>query len=173
MALETWWKHMLKNKEYSFNLGKCWFQASRYEIVHWSLLCFHFFLNWALCLQKKSRRSEQEIQQIFLVISGRRQTKWRVSKLQCSRRDNGAPGQKFQRLPNYGPEPVTKYLSDKMTHAAIISKLSHCWDHVNKLFYEIELTKPQIEHTEPIFVGFCFSSLCKTPNVGIVLQLFH
>ena len=49
---------------------------------------------------------------------------------------------------------VTKYLADKKTHAGIISKLFKKLDHVNNSLYEVELAKAQIEHKEPIIVGF-------------------
>ena len=49
---------------------------------------------------------------------------------------------------------VTKYLSDEKLHAAINSKLFKKLDHVNNSLYEIELAKAQIEHREPIIVGF-------------------
>ena len=49
---------------------------------------------------------------------------------------------------------VTKNLSDEKTHAAINSKLFKKLDHVNNSLYEVELAKAQIEHKEPIIVGF-------------------
>ena len=49
---------------------------------------------------------------------------------------------------------VTKYLSDEKKHAAINSKLFKKLDHVNNSFFEVELAKAQIEHREPIIVGF-------------------
>ena len=49
---------------------------------------------------------------------------------------------------------VTKYLTDKKTHAAFKIKLFKKLDHVNKSLYEVELAKAQIEHKEPITVGF-------------------
>ena len=49
---------------------------------------------------------------------------------------------------------ITKYLSDEKTHAAINSKLFKKLDHVNNSLYEVELAKAQIEHKEPIIVGF-------------------
>ena len=49
---------------------------------------------------------------------------------------------------------VTKYLSDEKTHAATNSKLFKRLDHLNNSFYEVELAKAQIEHKEPIIVGF-------------------
>ena len=49
---------------------------------------------------------------------------------------------------------VTKYLADEKTHAAINDKLFKKLDHVNISLYEDELAKAQIEHKEPIIVGF-------------------
>ena len=49
---------------------------------------------------------------------------------------------------------VTKYLSDAKTHAANKGKLFKRLDHVNNSLYEVELAKAQIEHDEPIIVGF-------------------
>ena len=49
---------------------------------------------------------------------------------------------------------VTKYLIDEETHAAINSKLFKKLDHVKNSLYEVELAKAQIEHKEPIIVGF-------------------
>ena len=49
---------------------------------------------------------------------------------------------------------VTKYLSDEKTHATINSKLFKKLDQVNNSLYEIELAKAQIQHKEPIIVGF-------------------
>ena len=49
---------------------------------------------------------------------------------------------------------VTKYLSDEQTHAATNSKLFKKLAHVNNSLYEVELAKAQIEHKEPIIVGF-------------------
>ena len=49
---------------------------------------------------------------------------------------------------------VTKYLVDEKTHAAINRKLLKKLDLVNNSLYEVELAKAQIEHKEPIIVGF-------------------
>ena len=49
---------------------------------------------------------------------------------------------------------VTKYLTDEKTHAAINSKLLKKLDQVNNSLYEVELAKAEIEHKEPIIVGF-------------------
>ena len=49
---------------------------------------------------------------------------------------------------------VTKYISDEKVHAAIISELFKKLDHMNNSLYEVELAKAEIEHKEPIIVGF-------------------
>ena len=49
---------------------------------------------------------------------------------------------------------VTKYLSDKKTHAPSNSKLFKRLDHKNTSLYEVELTKAKIEYKELITVGF-------------------
>ena len=49
---------------------------------------------------------------------------------------------------------VTKYLSDEKTHSAINSKLLKGLNHITDQLYEVELVKSEIEHREPIIVGF-------------------
>ena len=49
---------------------------------------------------------------------------------------------------------VTKYFSDRNTHAAIISKLFKKLDHLNNSLYEVELARAQFEHREPIVANF-------------------
>ena len=49
---------------------------------------------------------------------------------------------------------VTKHLTDEKTQAANNSKLFKKLDHVNNSLYEVEPAKAQIEHKEPIIVGF-------------------
>ena len=49
---------------------------------------------------------------------------------------------------------VAKYLSDEKTHAAINIKLFKKLDPLNNSWYEVELAKAEIEHKEPIIVGF-------------------
>ena len=56
---------------------------------------------------------------------------------------------------------VTKYLSDKKTHAANNSELFKRLDHVNISLYEVELAKAQIEHKGPIVVGFFIPQYAK------------
>ena len=49
---------------------------------------------------------------------------------------------------------VTKYLSDEKTHGAINTKFFKHLDHINDQLYEVELAKADIEHRQPIIVGF-------------------
>ena len=49
---------------------------------------------------------------------------------------------------------VTKYLNDEKTHGAINTELFKHLDHIIDQLYEVELAKAEIEHTEPIIVGF-------------------
>ena len=49
---------------------------------------------------------------------------------------------------------VTKYLNDEKTHVVINTRLFEPLDHVNDQLYEVELAKAEIEHREPIIVGF-------------------
>ena len=64
---------------------------------------------------------------------------------------------------------VTKYLSDEKKHAAINSKLFKQLDHMNSSLYEFEHAKPQIEHKEPIIVGFFTLQYAKRR----MLQLYY
>ena len=49
---------------------------------------------------------------------------------------------------------LTKYLGDEKTHGAINTKLFKRLDHINDQMCEVELTNAEIEHREPIIVGF-------------------
>ena len=64
---------------------------------------------------------------------------------------------------------VTKYLIDKKIHAAFNSKLLKKLEHVNNSLYEVELAKAQIEHKEPIIVGFFIYQYAKRR----LLQLYY
>ena len=68
---------------------------------------------------------------------------------------------------------VTKYLSDGKTHGAINTKFFKRLDHINDQLYEVELAKAEIEHRQPIIVGFFILQYAKLRmNVGALLQLF-
>ena len=49
---------------------------------------------------------------------------------------------------------VTKFLSHEKTHGAINTKMFKCLDHINDQLYEVKLAKADIEHKQPIIVGF-------------------
>ena len=49
---------------------------------------------------------------------------------------------------------VTKYLTDEKTNGAIVSKIFKRLNHITDQLYEVEIVKPEIEHSEPIIVGF-------------------
>ena len=49
---------------------------------------------------------------------------------------------------------VTKYLNDEKTHSAINNKLFKRLNFITDQLYEVEFVKSEIEHREPIIVGF-------------------
>ena len=49
---------------------------------------------------------------------------------------------------------VKKYLTDEKTYSAINSKMFKRLNHIADQLYEVELVKSDIEHREPIIVGF-------------------
>ena len=51
---------------------------------------------------------------------------------------------------------MTKYLSDKKTHAAINSELLKELNHLNNTFYEVEWQNSQNEHKSPSLLDFSF-----------------
>ena len=64
---------------------------------------------------------------------------------------------------------VTKYLSDEKTHSANISKLFKRFNHITDQLYELELVKSEIEHREPIIVGFFILQYAKLR----ILELYY
>ena len=67
---------------------------------------------------------------------------------------------------------VTKYLGDEKTHAANDSKLFKKLDHLNNSMYEIELAKGDIEHKEPIIVGFFILQYAKLRMLVLYYNFF-
>ena len=49
---------------------------------------------------------------------------------------------------------ITKYLNDEKTHKAINSKFFKKLNHLNDNLYKIESVETDVEHKEPIIVGF-------------------
>ena len=64
---------------------------------------------------------------------------------------------------------VTKYLTDEKTHSAINSKTFKLLTHITDQLYEVELVKSEIEHREPIIVGFFILQYAKMR----MLQLYY
>ena len=67
---------------------------------------------------------------------------------------------------------VTKYLTDEKTHAAYNSKKFMKLDLVNNSLYEVELAKAQIEHKEPIIVGFFILQCATWPMLELYYNFF-
>ena len=68
---------------------------------------------------------------------------------------------------------VTKYLTNEKPQAANNSKLFKKLDQVNNSLYEVEFAKAHTELREPIICRLHHSSIRKSANVGVVLQLLH
>ena len=67
---------------------------------------------------------------------------------------------------------ITTFLTDGNTHSAIISKLFKKLDLVNNLLYEVELAKAQIEHKEPVIVGFFILQHAKLRMLELYYNFF-
>ena len=67
---------------------------------------------------------------------------------------------------------AAKYLNDEKMHAAINNKLLGKLVHVNGQLYEVELVNSQIEHKEPIAVGFFILQYAKLRMLEIFQNIF-
>ena len=67
---------------------------------------------------------------------------------------------------------VTKYTTHEKTHAAINSKLFKKLVDVNNSLYEVELAKAQIEHKEPIIIGFFILQYAKLRMLELYYNFF-
>ena len=67
---------------------------------------------------------------------------------------------------------VTKYLTDEKTHSAINSKMFKRPNHITDQPYEVELVKPEIEHREPIIVGFFILQYAKQRMLELYCNFF-
>ena len=56
---------------------------------------------------------------------------------------------------------LTKYLNEEKTHSALNSKMFKRPMHITDQLYEVELVKSEIEHREPIIVGFSILQYAK------------
>ena len=68
---------------------------------------------------------------------------------------------------------VTKYLSDEKTHGAINTKFFKRLDHINDQLYEVKLAKAEIEHREPIIVGFFILQYAKLRMLELYYNFFE
>ena len=68
---------------------------------------------------------------------------------------------------------VTKYLNDEKTHGAINTKIFKRLDHINDQLFEGELAKAEIEHREPIIVGFFILQYAKLRMLELYYNFFE
>ena len=68
---------------------------------------------------------------------------------------------------------VTKYLSDEKTHGAINTKFFKRLHHIDDQLYEVELAKAEIEHREPIIVGFLILQYAKRRMLELYYKFFE
>ena len=68
---------------------------------------------------------------------------------------------------------VTKYLNDEKTHGAINTKFFKRLHHINDQLYEVELAKAEIEHREPIIVGFFILQYAKLRMLELHYNFFE
>ena len=73
---------------------------------------------------------------------------------------------------DWSRDTVAKYLTDAKTHAALNRKLFKKLDRLNKSLYEVELAKAQIEHKEPIVVGFFILQYAKPRMLELYYNFF-
>ena len=67
---------------------------------------------------------------------------------------------------------VTKFLNDEKTHCAINSKVFKRPNFINDRLYEVELVKSEIEHREPIIVGFFILHYAKLSMLELYYNFF-
>ena len=70
-------------------------------------------------------------------------------------------------------QTATKYWSDEKTHEAINTKLFKRLDHINDQLYEVKLVKAEIEHKEPIIVGFFILQYAKLRMLKLYYNFFE
>ena len=67
---------------------------------------------------------------------------------------------------------VTNYLTDEKTHRALNSKTFKRLNHITDQLYRVELVKPEIEHREPIIVGFFLLQYAKLRMLELYYNFF-
>ena len=68
---------------------------------------------------------------------------------------------------------VRKHLNDEKTQGAINTKFFKRLDHINDQLYQVELEKAEIEHREPIFVGFFILQYAKLRMLDLYYNFFE
>ena len=68
---------------------------------------------------------------------------------------------------------VTKFLTDEKTHGTINTKLFKGLDHINDQLYEVEMARAEIEHREPINVGFFILQYAKLRMLELYYNFFE
>ena len=68
---------------------------------------------------------------------------------------------------------VTKYLNDEKTHGAINTNFFKRLDHINHQLFEVELAKAEIEHREPIIVGFFVLQYAELKMLELYYNVFE
>ena len=67
---------------------------------------------------------------------------------------------------------VTKHLNDEKTHSAINIELFKRLNFITDQLYEVELVKSEIEHREPIIVGFFILQYAKLRRLELYYIFF-
>ena len=68
---------------------------------------------------------------------------------------------------------LTKYLSDEKAQKATNSKFFKKFNHLNDNLYEIESVKADVEHKEPIIVGFFILQYAKLRTLELYYNFFQ
>ena len=68
---------------------------------------------------------------------------------------------------------VRKHLSDEKTHGAINKNFFKRLDYINDQLYEVEWAKAEIEHREPMFVGFFILQYAKLRMLELYYNFFR
>ena len=68
---------------------------------------------------------------------------------------------------------VTMYLTDEKTHSANVSKMFKQINHITDQLYEVELVNSEIEHREPILVGFFILQYAKMRMLELYYNFFE
>ena len=74
---------------------------------------------------------------------------------------------------NRSRHTVTKFLTDDKTHSAINSKMFKRPNHMTDQLCEVEIVKSEIEHREPIFLGFFILQYAKLRMLELYYIFFE